>query len=383
MESLPEIGTKYIKLLKNTVAVSMKSSYGEIPIQDALLQLTDGQFFDLLNTLKPDYTDDAFNRPYKQVCATPISRTVHFPDMQNRKSPILLPKTFPMKRVLWEDKKNFHRPLTPLSSAIMAATIPVMGPFMGKTWASLYHLSTDKEPNSFSDWLHLDTPTDDHYVNTYRDHGKTRFLWHTTIHMAENCGGGGDYMNMLWANQSKMAVGAKDTEIDSDTIMGIEALSGASFQDVVLAVFLSPIMYLHRDKAVIMYVVNGLAQTLLNTRDMCMGGKDAHSTLYEFIKKYKQEFISPQKSPEFLAAKRWAQLYKKYIDQHLSTILNAQFSDSGKSSFRAVDYFNDPQWTPLVALSAYDSYPHKNWFTWTKDTFRQGRFTASPIPSSP
>jgi hypothetical protein len=262
----------------------------------------------------------------------------------------------------------------------MAATVPVMGPFMGRTWAALCHLSPDVEPDSFSEWLCLGAPTDKHYLHAYQDNGKTRFFWHTTIHMAENCGGGGDYMNMLWSDQSRRAIGARINEASPDTIMAAEALSGASFQDVVLAVFLSPVMYLHRRKAKIMYAVNGLARRLLSTRGMSMNGDNAFKVLDEILKRYDHETVSGQKSLDFFMAERWAHLYNKCIDQHLSTILNNQFEDGSKNYFKAVEYFNDPKWTPVVAETTYNKFKHENWFTWTDQPFKQGRLTPTASP---
>lgn len=393
LDGLQNIRSTYTRNLKKNIATRMESWLGYIPPLEKLMGMGDATFFDLLGALKPDYQTNSFSL-YRPVCATPISRIIGFPEMQMHEQKAHIfgqaitlgrkPKPIQMKRILWQDDNPLHREPDPLSLAVMAATVPVMGPFMGKTWATLYHLSPEEEPGSFSEWLCLEAPTDNHYLHAYQDHGKTRFFWHTTIHMAENCGGGGDYMNMLWSDQSRRAIGARISVegASPDTVMGAEALSGASFQDVVLAVFLSPLMYLHQRKAKIMYAVNGLARKLLSTKDMHMSGAAADKVLTEFLKRYDREAVSTQKSLDFFMAERWANLYSKYIDQHLSTILHEQFKDGSKRFFRAVDYFNDPKWTPVVAETTYNKFKHENWFTWTDQPFKSGRLTtgkASPL----
>lgn len=385
LDSLPTIRRRYVSILKRNVANNMKSWLGAIPPLEKLLELDDASFFTLLSALKPDYQYDPFSS-YNPVCATPISRVVPFPDRGEHKAHAFgqqltpVSKTLQMKRLLWRKDNPLHQAPEPLSLAIMAATVPVMGPFMGKTWAALCHLSPDVEPSSFSEWLCLEAPTDKHYLHAYQDSGKTRFFWHTAIHMAENCGGSGDYMNMLWSDQSRRAIGARINEVSPDTIMAAEALSGASFQDVVLAVFLSPIMYLHRRKAKIMYAVNGLARTLLDKRGGSMSGEEVYSVLDGFLKQYDHEAASAQQSLDFFMAKRWERLYNKHVDQHLSSILNNQFEDGSKIYFKAVAYFNDPKWTPVVAETTYNKFEHENWFTWTDQPFKQGRLTTTASP---
>ena len=359
----------YLRRLKHRISTSMESWLGKVPDLEHLLDMNDDTFFAWLDACKPDYPDDMYEKTtrYKTVCASPKTIPVRFPDVHT------------MQRIVWTDGNPLHRPPTKLDLAIMLAMIPVMGPFYGKTWSNLYGVDPDAEITSFTDWLCMDKPTDLHYLHNYLDNGKNRFFWHTSLKMAENCGGHNDYWDILFSGLI-----VPEPATDESNLQVIERLSGMSTQDVVLATFLSPFNILHPNRAQIMFAIDGLAQALLNGSGI-IGGLEATRILEYHARLYTEMKNLPKTAhtPTFRAAERWGILYEQHINRHLSTILNNQFKDGSKRFFKAVDYFNDPKWTPIVAEATYNKFKHENWFTWTDQPFKQGRLTAAPTVTGP
>ena len=354
---------KYLKILKHRISTSMDSLFWSMPSFPELMSMGDDRFFDWLGKVRPDYPEEMYKNTYryKTICASPKMIPVHFPSVGT------------MRRIVWTEDNPLYRPPTALDLAIMSAMVPVMGPFYGKTWASIRNVDPDAEIASFTDWLRMDKPTDCHYLHSYHDNFRDRFLWHTSLKMTEDCGGGGDYKDMLF---SEWLTPAPDT--DEENLLVIESLSGMSLQDVVLATFLSPFNILHPNKAQIVFAIDGLAQALLES-NRPIGGTEAVHILQKHAGLYKKMENSPKSehTPSFLAARRWAELYEQHINRHLSLILSKQFKDAGRGFCQAITYFNDPQWTPVVAETAYAKYRHENWFTWTDKPFKSGRLTES------
>lgn len=352
------IGDAYLNLLKYRLASGMESWIGDIPPLDTMLAMDDESFFKMLSEIKPDYPVD----PFSAFSTTRVSP---------KRIPVRFPHGHTMQRIVWTNDNPLHRPPADLDLAIMGAFMPMMGPFYGKTWANIRD-NPDVEIASFTDWLCLNTPTDMHYLHNYTSHGKERFFWHTSLKVINDCGGHNDYWDVLHS------VEEPDTEEKNLCIQ--EAISGTSIQDMVLATFLSPLQLLYPDKARIMFAIDGLAQTLLKRGTI--DGPTAVRVLTNYRIAYEKIDAGPTKAytPYYKAAKRWETLFNQHVISHLNASLHHQLKDCSKGYIRAIEYFNDPGWTPVVAEVAYNHYNDPNWFTWTDKPFKSGRLTTTASP---
>lgn len=349
----------YLNRLKYRLASDMESWIGDIPPLDTTMAMDDESFFKMMSAIKPDYPVD----PFAAFSTTRVSpKTI----------PVRFPYVPTMQRIVWTDDNPLHRPPTKLDLAIMKAFMPIMGPFYGKTWANIRDVDPHAEIASFTDWLCLETPTDQHYLHNYVSHGKERFFWHTSLKVINDCGGHNDYWDVLHS--------VEEPNTEEENLCIQEAISGMSIQDMVLATFLSPLQLLYPNKARIMFAINGLAKALISRGTL--DGPTAIRVLTNYRISYEkiETGLKKDHTPDYLAAKRWEAMFNQHVISHLNASLHHQLKDCSKGYIRAVEYFNDPKWTPVVADAAYNRYNDPNWFTWTGQPFKQGRLTTTASP---